>query len=603
MKNLVLTVLLGFCLSAAGQSQIDVVSFKQSTSDIAARTNQRDDVNGVPCALIKVQFPIQGATFIGDIAGEVAFKTNSYWVYMPQNSTQLEIRQKDCKPMTVVFKDYGISNLTSKETYELCLLKQEKDAPQLYNEGMIALSKNDIMTAMDNLQKAADAGYAPASYMLGFSCITPFNPNEDSDPNSTDLYQEAYDCYKKSAQQNYPEAQLALGKMLIEYNNGYTENLSAIKVDKDLLESARIWSMIKAAADKGNTDAQWMMISDEDWCKENAEKGNAIAEFGMGFRNDDALNEAYDKIPWEMNSDEAVEGRNKDYANAYNWYKLAAEHGLDAAQWRLSDMLAQGLGTEKNVEQAIMWREKAANQGNVLYQFMMGAMYSLGGMSDYSSYFYPDAFHYKVEIPKDNEKANYWLRLFSTQPLTRVTQEGISLEEQIYDNGFYQDVITSLVESLIAENKMQKAIYWLQRDCEKGAADALCRLGELYMDGIGIEKNYTKARELLEKAEAHEGDQKVYFYNNLKSRVKANLGIIYRDGLGVEKDSNKAKSYLTSSAENGDHKGRYELALLYLQEGNKEEAIKLLQVNTHTEMGYDWQKYSKLSEEKLNEIQ
>lgn len=603
MKNLILTILLGLSLSASGQSQIDVVSFKQSTSDIAARTNQRDDVKGVPCALIKVQFPIQGAMFIGDIAGEVAFKTNSYWVYMPQNSTQLEVRQKDCKPMTVVFEKYGVPTLTSKSTYELCLLKQEKDAPQLYNEGMIALSKNDITTAMDDFQKAADAGFAPASYMLGFSCISPFNANYDSDPNSTDLYQEAYDCYKKSAQQNYPDAQLALGKMLIEYKNGYTENLSAIKVDNKLLDQAKIWSMIKAAADKGNTDAQWMMISDEGWCKENAEKGNAIAEFGMGFRHDDQLDEAYDKIPWEMNTEEAAETRNKDYANAYNWYKLAAEHGLDAAQWRLSDMLAQGLGTEKNVEQAIMWREKAANQGNVLYQFMMGAMYSLGGMSDYSSYFYPDAFHYKVEIPKDNEKANYWLRLFSTQPLTRCTQEGITLEEEIHDNGFYQDVITSLVESLFAENKTEKAIYWLQRDGEKGAADALCRLGELYLEGIGIEKNYTKAKELLEKAEANEDEHKVYSYTYLNNRVKANLGVIYRDGLGVDKDIDKAKAYLTSAAEGEDHKGKYELALLYLQEGNTEEAVKLLRENTHNHMGHEWQKYVKLSEDKLNELQ
>ena len=66
MKNLFCLLFLVISISVFSQEEISIVSFKQSSSDIAARTNQRDDTKGIPCALVKVQFPMRNVLFEGD---------------------------------------------------------------------------------------------------------------------------------------------------------------------------------------------------------------------------------------------------------------------------------------------------------------------------------------------------------------------------------------------------------------------------------------------------------------------------------------------------------------------------------------------------------
>ena len=183
MKRIIFMLLVFSSISAFSQKEIKVVSFKQSSSDISARTNQREDPNGEACALVKVQLPQRNALFEGDIIGEIAFKTNEYWVYMPQKSFQLVIKVQDCTPLKVDFNNYDIPSLESKGTYELCIIKKEPSSPQLYNEGMTALAQNDIVTAFDKLEKASDAGYAPATYELGVASLVTYDRNYDDDPN------------------------------------------------------------------------------------------------------------------------------------------------------------------------------------------------------------------------------------------------------------------------------------------------------------------------------------------------------------------------------------------------------------------------------------
>ena len=282
MKRLICMMLVCSSISVFSQKEINVVSFKQSISDISARTNPREDPKGEVCALVKVQLPIRNALFDGDIIGEIAYRTNEYWVYMPQQSSNLSINLTGYRPLSVDFKSYDIPALESKGTYELCLVKKEPDAPQLYNEGMVALAKNDVVTAYEKLGKAMDSGYVPAAYALGQMAIIPYDCYED-DPNSSESYQEAYNYYKKAADGGYPDACYALGDMLLKYQQKYPAELSKIKVDQSLLNETKIWNLIRKAADKGVVEAQYRMLSNDMWCEENAKKGVALAEFGMGL--------------------------------------------------------------------------------------------------------------------------------------------------------------------------------------------------------------------------------------------------------------------------------------------------------------------------------
>ena len=569
MKRIICMMLVFSSISVFSQKKIKVVSFRQSASDISARTNQREDPKGEVCALVKVQLPQRNALFDGDIIGEIAYKTNEYWVYMPQKSTQLVIKLQDCSPLKVNFPNYDISSLESKGTYELCIIKETADSPQLYNEGMTALAKNDIVTAFEKLEKAYDAGYAPAAYELGQASLVPYDRNYDEDPNTIESYQEAYNYYKKAAEGGNPEAQYALGAMLLDYQNGYPVELSKMRVDPAFLEKSKIWDLIRSAADKGVVDAQYQMLSDDRWCDENAKKGNAIAQFGMGLRYDPTIFSTGDYSMLESLEITPTE----NYNIAFNWYSKAADNGLDLAQWRLGDLYAQGLGVNKDISKAIAWRTKAAEQGYYLFQYMMGVMYAYGeyGSLEIYTMFNTELWQSPWEsFSPDVEKASYWLRKFNHKELSKS-----ELYNTVNSNGLYSSTLDVLSERLISQGLYEDAIYWYQREIEMGYRDAFCKLGEMYLDGKGISKDYQKARELFEKAildDEHFGDG---YSGYLRDRAKAYLGVIYRDGLGVESNQIKAKTFLADSADKNDAKGMYELAILFEKEGNSEVASKL----------------------------
>lgn len=554
MKRIICMLLVFSSISVFSQKELKVVSFKQSTSDISARTNLREDPTGEACALVKVQLPIRNVLFDGDIIGEIVYKTNEYWVYMPQKSTKLQIKVQDCKPLMVDFVNYDISSLESKGTYELCVITKEASSPQLFNEGMTALAKNDVVTAFEKLEKASDAGYAPAAYELGQASIIPYDKRYDEDPNSEESYKDAYKYYKKAARADYPDAQYALGILLLEDNSlepGVTEKT--------------IWSYIKSAADKGVMAAQYMMLGDDQWCEENANKGNAIAQFGMGLRNDSEL--SYEEY-WMLESTNVNSSEN--FEKAAEWYQKAAGNGLDVAQWRLGELYARGIGVEQNINKAIELRTKAAEQGNIMFQFMMGIMYATGGFADYSTYMYPDGYVYNVEIPQDTEKADIWLRRVNHRQLNKTEKE------RLEDNGLLASILNELSEGFIKQSKFEKAIYWYQREAEMGYRDAFCDLGKMYYEGNGVPKDYQKALAMFEKAildDDHYGDG----YSGQKNyEALAYLGVIYRDGLGVEVNREKAIDYLMQSTNNGYGPtiSFYELGNLYYAENKYEEALK-----------------------------
>ncbi len=116
--------LLFFCTSLMAQ-ELSVKGFREATTDLAARTQARQDLNGNDCALVKVQIAASGVTFSGIIMGDVANEGNEYWVYMPEGTKRLTIRHPSYLPLEVTFADYGISALHGKTTYVLTLLLGE----------------------------------------------------------------------------------------------------------------------------------------------------------------------------------------------------------------------------------------------------------------------------------------------------------------------------------------------------------------------------------------------------------------------------------------------------------------------------------------------
>ena len=69
---------------------------------------------------------------------------------------------------------------------------------------------------------------------------------------------------------------------------------------------------------------------------------------------------------------------NGDFETALHEFTLAAEEGLDLAQYNLAILYFTGQGVERDLDEAFRWTEAAAMQGHVGAQFNLGNLYYAG---------------------------------------------------------------------------------------------------------------------------------------------------------------------------------------------------------------------------------
>ena len=121
MRQILLIIACFLCCNLSAQ-KLSVESMTALPMDLSASQYERKDLNGQPCALVKVQLVTMGARFEGNVVGSADYKTNEYWVYMTEGSYMLSVKHPNFVTLSVNFRDYGISGVQGKATYRLTLL-------------------------------------------------------------------------------------------------------------------------------------------------------------------------------------------------------------------------------------------------------------------------------------------------------------------------------------------------------------------------------------------------------------------------------------------------------------------------------------------------
>ncbi|KAL7718594.1 Protein kinase domain-containing protein [Entamoeba marina] len=109
-----------------------------------------------------------------------------------------------------------------------------------------------------------------------------------------------------------------------------------------------------------------------------------------------------------------------------------------------------------------------------------------------------------------------------------------------------------LYDGLGYNRDISKAIECFEKAAKQNVPEALFNLGNIYLKGNGVEKDINKAIEFFEKAAKQNVPEALF-----------NLGDLYLNGNGVEKDEKIAITYLEKSANL-----KYKLAIQKLQEIN-----------------------------------
>jgi uncharacterized protein len=165
---------------------------------------------------------------------------------------------------------------------------------------------------------------------------------------------------------------------------------------------------VKAAADKGSPAAQFEsgerfyygrgVLKDSteavEWWQKAAAQKFPPAEYELGVaygRGDGVAKDAEQGIKWcRMAADAGLpvaqefigalyamphSSLQQNYAQAFKWFRASADQGYPHAEYFLALCYRDGKGTETNIDESILWLQRAASNGLANAQFVLGKYY------------------------------------------------------------------------------------------------------------------------------------------------------------------------------------------------------------------------------------
>jgi opacity protein-like surface antigen len=129
MKARILLSFICFVLFATLHAQeAKVSSFQRMDRDLLARTQERLDLNDVPCAIVRVSVPdVKAYTFEGNIIGDVIYKPGEAIVYMTQGSRNITIKSDKFGSLKYDFDE----KLEKQVVYKMTLRLIQSDANKI----------------------------------------------------------------------------------------------------------------------------------------------------------------------------------------------------------------------------------------------------------------------------------------------------------------------------------------------------------------------------------------------------------------------------------------------------------------------------------------
>ncbi len=429
---------------------------------------------------------------------------------------------------------------------------------KLLNCAKIEEKENDLEKALNDYEQAAEIGDAKVQYNLA----TIYEKGQITKKD----YNKAFVWCEKAAEQGFVYAQLALGMM-------YEKGIGCIE-DKD----AAI-KYYKKAAEQENAAAQYHLavnlLNKEDWedtieevllwLEKAAEQGDEKAK--EKIKRCTKMNEILEKAK-QGNIDAQIQmaqlyeksNRANKEKRIFYWYEKAAEQGDSHSQIVIGNMYSFGTGVEENIELAIEWMEKAAEQVEIeKREYNLALLYLIRDLE--SGVIYDP----KLEPSKNRQRAEYWLEKAVEQGDGKAAYKLAELWMEEKDVESRIDKIIELFQQAIeaecddaecdkAEKKLEVAVNIRQtiQKSEEGDADAMFELAWLFDEGKKIYQSDKKAFEWYQKA-AEKGH----------SMAQNNLANMYERGRGCVKRMDLAVAYREDAANAGIAQAQFSLGHAY----------------------------------------
>ena len=369
-QNFLLILMVLFCCQGHAQELL-VSKVERLDSDITARTTPFFDLNGDPCALVKVNLVMPNVEFEGNVIKDIQ-KKGQYWLYMVGGSRILTIYHSRLLPCKIDFKEYGINKLEEKCTYSVTLnvpselyssllINENIEDPVKYDSEKEDLLADSIKVLMDKhrydeafvlAKRGVEEGSVISTHLLAVMYYNGYGTEK--------LDSLAHKYSGIAAENGYPASQRIYGLNFI-HARGCSE---------DEEEGVR-W--LELAAQNNDADAQaclgeiysegWGCVNPDltksfKWTRNAAEQGNVISQEQMSFKYFDGI------------------GVNKDYIKANEWLRRAIDNGSITACANLGISFRDGVGVPVDYHQAEKLFLQGAELGDSYAACLLGHLYT-----------------------------------------------------------------------------------------------------------------------------------------------------------------------------------------------------------------------------------
>ena len=170
MKHILLTLAILFCATLSFAQELKVKSF---THDVMNREGQIDnnlpnDLNGKPCALLKVMVADKITKCEGGNVGNIVDEGMVKKIYISPTAKYVTLYFQNYFPVKMVFADHVTTTLQSMETYEVALLDQNSGPQPQQKQGnflVMTVTPANALVTIDDAREALNSDGTLKKYL------------------------------------------------------------------------------------------------------------------------------------------------------------------------------------------------------------------------------------------------------------------------------------------------------------------------------------------------------------------------------------------------------------------------------------------------------
>lgn len=240
----------------------------------------------------------------------------------------------------------------------------------------------------------------------------------------------------------------------------------------------------------------------------------------------------------------------EDYEKSLCFFEKAAEQDQPEAMILIAYQYENGKGVKIDYEKALEWLARAQRSCRLWLE---------GELSEKDRNYYESLLK-DVDHQKNHCESAACMELIGREdcPMEQRQQAFSRLSELAQETGDLRAQVSMGIlyeEGTFVGQDERKALEYYLLAANNGSTGAMNNIGNFFLHGKGVEKDYDKAFAWYQKATELSGN----------AAAECSLGMCYQYGYGTKIDYEKARAFYEASAKQGQGLAYYRIGLLYEQ--------------------------------------